>query len=123
MMFKWKLGVSATALIAAMSGAVNATEITVCVVDTNLKDNPVYQGKATSRTKLNCEKYKKNQRPTLDQLYADGWELIQVVAGDTKRTKDGGLVSFPVYYMQRDKGNPRDDKKDSSDSSGFSFFE
>lgn len=120
-------------LVAAATGwaaAVGGAEMTVCVVDGAIQNNINYAGLATTKTKMLCEFDKPNYRPTLPELYADGWRLIEVVGGENAVARLGQNVKFPLYYLEREGGTaaeprqeaPRGQSGADDRTRGFSLF-
>jgi hypothetical protein len=110
-----------------------AAEVTVCVIDSAIQNNVNYAGLATTKTRMLCELDKPNYRPTLPELYADGWRLIQVIGGENAVARLGQNVKFPLYYLERSstpadgdeaRGEARQRGENASEgrSSGFSLF-
>ncbi len=94
-----------TLLVVALlgAGAAQAAEITVCIADATIKNNPLYLGAmATTQTRLICEIDKPNYRPTLRDLYQDGWRLISMAGGERALAQAGESVRSPIYYLARD---------------------
>jgi hypothetical protein len=96
----------AFALGAALStGPVLAgTQIVACVVAT-LEGNGSYYGAATTTTKLKCELADPDYFPTLVELYAEGWRLIEVVGGNHAIAM-GHQGPSPLYLLERDESGP-----------------
>jgi hypothetical protein len=83
------------------TGAGHAAEMTVCVADAGIKNNVLYLGvMATTQTRLICEIDKPNYRPTLRDLYQEGWRLVQVVGADWALAQ-GQNARSPLYYLER----------------------
>jgi hypothetical protein len=117
----------------AMGAGAGPAEMTVCVVDGAIQNNINYAGLATTKTNLLCELDKPNYRPTLPELYAEGWRLIQVVGGENSVARLGQNVKLPLYYLERahtasDSGQarqeeaPRSQPGSAEKSKGFSLF-
>lgn len=92
------------AVLAFAALPASGTDIVVCVVAA-LPNNPVYNGVATTVTKLHCEFTEKDIYPTLPELYAKGWRLIEVLGGDQALAKAGQGVS-PLYMLERQPPQP-----------------
>jgi hypothetical protein len=118
------------AAAAVWAGATGAAEMTVCVVDGAIQNNINYAGLATTKTRMLCEFDKPNYRPTLPDLYAEGWRLIQVVGGENAVARQGQNVKFPLYYLEREAGAeprsrpeaPRSQTGAEDKTRGFSLF-
>jgi hypothetical protein len=83
--------------------SVPAAEMTVCIGHTGIPNNPRYLGYlATTQTRLLCEINRQNYQPTLPDLYADGWRLIQVVGGEQMMAQSGQNLRSPLYYLERE---------------------
>jgi len=82
--------------------AVNAAEITTCVMDTTIKKNPrVYFFPVTS-TKLRCDHNTSSASATLGELYQDNWRLIQAINPIEFKQKDKSTGFTPVLlYLER----------------------
>jgi hypothetical protein len=87
------------AVLAFAALPASGTDIVACVVAA-LPNNPVYNGAATTVTKLQCEFTNKDIYPTLPELYAQGWRLIQILGGDQALAKAGQGPS-PLYLLER----------------------
>ena len=112
-----------TILAAALgTGVVQAAQLTVCVPAKDVKNSPTYYGIASTRTRLKCEVKPASLRPTLGQLYKDGWRLIQVVGGDNSLARGGKGVAAPLYYLEKEAdASAKDEKK--KEKSGFSLWD
>ena len=88
-------------LVLSASLPAGAYELTVCVVDTEGANNPVYHHLPTTATRMSCETGDPVQRPTLPELYAQGWRLIEVVSVPAA-TKPGAYPPSPAFYLERD---------------------
>jgi hypothetical protein len=102
------------------SGLASATPtITVCVV-AKADKNPTYHGTATSYTRLKCELPGQNYRPTMQDLYKDGWRLVGMAGADYNIARQGQAPS-PVYYFERLQAPP-EEKKPGDPNNPFSGF-
>jgi len=91
------LGFLATSAAVAAEGA----EITVCIVDNAVPNNPVYYYLPTTGSVLRCEINRPDYHPTLADLYADGWRLITVLDPKVKTKPGGGERPSPVFYLEK----------------------
>ena len=95
------------ALLVIMAAAsVQAADVTFCVAESGNK-NTTYFNLATVKTRLICDFYGPNVRPTLPQLYKDGWHLIQVMDGTMIRSDGKNQYRAPIYYLDREKAPKR----------------
>jgi len=114
--------ISVLGLLAVFSSANAANkEVTVCIVDQKLKNNPQYFALPNTGTALICDKVANNVRPNLNDMYRNGWSLVQVVQPDP-RLGGGNKVVSPMIYFEREKVEAKK-KKSSSNSGGFSLFD
>jgi hypothetical protein len=86
-------------VIAAGSPAQQTHQVLACVV-AQLEGNTTYFGTATTATKLLCEIDNPNIYPTLPELYAQGWRLIDVLGGDHAIAM-GNRGPSPLYLLER----------------------
>lgn len=107
--------------LAAASAVVAAegAEVTVCIVDNAVPNNPVYYYLPTTGSVLRCEINRPDYHPTLSELYADGWRLIAVMDPKVKTKPGGGERPSPVFYLEK-AGASVDGKKESSSEGGGS---
>ena len=78
-----------------------AKEITVCVIDSNRKDNPKYYHLPNTASILVCELDKNSGLQTLRTLYSQGWSLIQILKVDSRYTNSVKVAPSPVLYFER----------------------
>lgn len=78
-----------------------ASEVTVCIVADNVKNNSKYYHVATTESYLTCELAGKQGKQTLKTLYAKGWNLIEVINIDNRFTTNKKTVPSPIYYLER----------------------
>jgi hypothetical protein len=90
---------AACVLFAGGAAAQSSYQILACVV-AQLEGNPAYFGAATGATKLRCEIDNPNIYPTLAELYAEGWRLIEVL-GDDHAIAMGNRGPSPLYLLER----------------------
>lgn len=75
-----------------------AAQITVCIIDAQVANNPQYYHLPNTATQLVCE-IPDNTKQTLATLYQNGWRLIQVVNVDSRyQTKDNAVPSALLYF-------------------------
>ncbi|WP_295882584.1 hypothetical protein [uncultured Thiohalocapsa sp.] len=86
-------------LIAGCLSAQQNHQILACVV-AQMEGNPTYFGTATTATRLRCEIDNASLRPTLPELYAEGWRLIEVVGGNHAIAM-GNRGPSPLYLLER----------------------
>jgi hypothetical protein len=86
-------------LLCAVHTAVPAAQILACVV-ADVEGNTSYFGTATTATKLKCELANPDVMPTLAELYAAGWRLIDVLGGDHAIAM-GNRGPSPLYLLER----------------------
>ena len=89
-----------TALLITAVSHVSAAEVTVCVIDGKIKNNPHYFSLPNTKTRLVCEIAQKNIRPTLGDLYRSGFRLIQVVPVPTRYSSAKNQPS-PLLYFEK----------------------
>jgi len=92
-------------ITAGLLGAASAqaAEMTVCIADARIPNNPRYLNYlATTQTRLICEINRDNYRPTLPDLYSEGWRLMQVVGGEQTPPQPGQTARSPLYYLERE---------------------
>ncbi len=77
-----------------------SAEITACVI-AGLQGNPSYYSTATTATRLKCELNAADYYPTLNELYQQGFRLIQVIGGDHAMSLGNGGPS-PLYLLERE---------------------
>ncbi len=105
-----------------------APQLTVCIVAGDIKKNPKYYSLPTTKTRLKCEVGNAQYRPTLRDLYRNGWRLIDMQQVDPREAKNKKFPS-PLLYLERDLSkepvrNKPQPKKEPEPSSGFpNFFE
>lgn len=90
---------SALALLAASTTAF-AGEITVCVIDASIKDNQHYYTLPNTKTRLLCEIAQTNLRPTLGDLYRNGFRIVQIEQVPAKFITDKSQPS-PLIYLEK----------------------
>jgi hypothetical protein len=78
-----------------------AAEFTACIVDDAIPNNPVYYYLPTTGSKLRCEIDRPDYHPTLRELYAEGWSIVNIL--DPKVAQKAGSNSrpSPVIYLER----------------------
>ena len=74
-------------------------QIVACIV-AQLEGNTSYFGTATTATKLKCEFTNPDYQPTLAELYAQGWRLIEVLGGNHAIAM-GNSGPSPLYLLER----------------------
>ncbi|KAB2308313.1 hypothetical protein F8A87_11360 [Betaproteobacteria bacterium SCN2] len=89
----------ALALLAPSTAALGA-EITVCVVDASIKDNQHYYTLPNTKTRLLCEISQMNLRPTLGDLYRNGFRIIQIEQVPA-RFQTGNAQPSPLIYLEK----------------------
>jgi len=110
-------------LFGALS-SVQANEVTACIVDMDLPNNPVYYYLPTVASKLKCEIDRADYHPTLQELYQDGWRIAAVIDPKVKN-RPGSPTERPsaVFYMERGGVNSTEAGVDGSgqkqEGSGF----
>ncbi len=85
---------------------VEAGEVTACIVDDAIPNNPVYYYLPTTGSKLRCEMDDPDYHPTLQDLYADGWRLVEIVDPKVKLKPGANTRPSPVLYMERSGPGP-----------------
>lgn len=92
--------ISMAIFLMVISLSVQAAEITVCIVDKNIKNNQTYFHAPNTSTKLRCEIDQRNLRPTLRELYRSGWQIIEII-----EMGKGTDAPSPIIYLER-SGTP-----------------
>ena len=98
MLNKGKIAIAS--LLLATSAQLSAAEVTVCVIDAKIKNNPHYYSLPNTKTRLMCEITQKNIRPTLGDLYRSGFRLIQVVPVPARYASAKNQPS-PLLYFEK----------------------
>ncbi len=92
--------ISLAALLIGAATQVSAAEVTVCVIDGKIKNNPHYFSLPNTKTRLACEIAQKNIRPTLGDMYRSGFRLIQVVPVPARYSSAKNQPS-PLLYFEK----------------------
>jgi len=90
----------ALSLLLAGSFASAGSQIIVCIIAPQIKNNPIYFNMPNTTTHLLCELGSTNQRPTLKDLYRAGFKLIDIVNIDPKSANNTSVS--PILYLERD---------------------
>lgn len=85
-------------LIFLLTAGAFAGEITVCIINPNLENNPSYYHLPSTNSSLICGQ---QGQQTLLSMYKQGWHLITVVNVDPRYTAKGGAVPSPALYFER----------------------
>ena len=110
-----------------------AKDVTVCINDPNINNNPTYYYLPNTTTRLLCELGNTNVRPTLRDMYRSGWELVTIQQIDPAVVKNGKMPS-PLMYFERAprkrattnqtrRSQPKSEPKRKQSSDGNSFFD
>jgi hypothetical protein len=90
--------------------AAMSAQIVACIV-ADLEGNGSYYGTATTVTKLKCEFQATDYYPTLADLYAAGWRLIEVLGGNHAIAM-GNRGPSPLYLLERETAAAPDREPD-----------
>ena len=85
-------------------------EMTVCVTDQAMKENPQYYLLPNTKTRLLCERFDPKVRPRLVDMYKGGWRLLEVVKPDP-RLVGMDKVASPMLYFEREIVQRKSKKK------------
>lgn len=97
----WKQPNSLLALgLLAASTVAFSGEITVCVIDASIKDNQHYYTLPNTKTRLLCEIAQTNLRPTLGELYRNGFRIVQIEQVPARFITDKAQPS-PLIYLEK----------------------
>jgi hypothetical protein len=95
-----KVKLALVSLFILSSGQASTAEVTVCVIDGKIKNNPHYFSLPNTKTRLACEIAQKNIRPTLGDMYRSGFRLIQVVPVPARYSSAKNQPS-PLLYFEK----------------------
>lgn len=114
-------------LLLGGSSMVAADEITACIVDDAIPNNPVYYYLPTTGSKLRCEMDDPDYHPTLQDLYADGWRLVEIVDPKVKLKPGANTRPSPVVYLERTgapgtSAPPMTEEPQAEDKKGVGIF-
>jgi len=116
-----KLTLPAMFLLIANLTTASAAEITTCVTDTSIKNNPTFYYFPITVTRLRCDHVRSNTSVTLSDLYQDNWRLIQVIKPILIEQKDKkSAYTPPVLYLERTIVPARVKQKDTATESSYS---
>jgi len=116
-----KISLSCFMLLLTNLVPASAAEITTCVTDTSIKNNPAFYYFPITATQLRCDHIRENRSVTLSDLYAENWRLLQVIKPILVEQKDKkSAYTPPVLYLERTKVPARVPQKDSTSESTVS---